>query len=418
MVDALKRRYDEDAKFRRLFQGSAWAAIGLATVMIGGHFVATMRYVEAMDPKHLFVRASASPSADAPAPAVGPRRVPMPDEVRGIYMTSHSAGSKPIRDGLVAYIERNGLNAVVIDVKDANGRLSFMPERDALAEHAPSKPAIPDLDEFLDELGEKGIYRIARLFVFQDPNYVALHPERAVQHVNGGIWRDHKGIPWVDPSSKEAWDYAVELSREAHARGFDEIQLDYIRFPSDGNMRAVKYANYDGSRPKHEVLAEFFRYVHDALERRGIPVSYDLFGFVTWHWGKYDLGIGQMMEDAVPYGTAVSPMVYPSHYPPGTLGFANPAAHPYEIVSDSLRKANGLYAKWEEDCAAGSERPIMPCDAPKLAHQRPWLQAFDIGATYTSDKYWAQIRAAREQGAKGWLFWNARNVYRDFNVRQ
>src|SRR5688572_24386682 len=352
----------------------------------------------------------------------GARHIPMPDEVRGVYVTAHSAANPKLRADLFAYAKRNRLNAVVIDVKDGNGLLSFMPKRESLKPHAPEKATMPDLDAVLQEAGDAGLYRIARVFVFQDPMYVKRFPAEAVQRNGGGVWADYKGVTWVDPASKAAWRYNVEIAKDIYERGFDEIQFDYIRFPSDGNLASIAYPHYDGATPKHQVIREFFAFMHRELEAKAkIPISYDLFGYTTWYV-DYDLGIGQLMVDALPHATAVSAMVYPSHYGNGTLGFANPAEYPYEIVADSLKKANRLYARREQECAevasgvrSATSALLMPCEG-KLAHQRPWIQAFDIGATYTADKIRAQIDATRDQGGKGFLLWNARNVYRDFDV--
>jgi hypothetical protein len=162
--------------------------------------------------------------------------------------------------------------------------------------------------------------------------------------------------------------------------------------------------------------------MHRELEvKSGIPISYDLFGYTTWY-SDFDLGIGQLMKDALPNATAVSPMVYPSHYSVGALGFANPAEHPYEIVAYSLKKAGALYQRREKECgevAAGARSAtstlFMPCDGT-LAAQRPWIQAFDIGAVYDAGMIQAQIKAVRDEGGKGFLLWNARNVYRDFEA--
>jgi hypothetical protein len=346
--------------------------------------------------------------------------VPMPKEVRGFYMTAYSAGAPKLRAGLFAYAKRNDLNSVVIDVKDGNGLLSFMPRSESLQAHAPEKSTIPDLDAVLKEAGDAGLYRIARVFVFQDPMYVKRFPAEAIQKAGGGVWADYKGVTWVDPASKAAWRYNVDVAKEIYARGFDEVQFDYIRFPSDGNIKSIVYRHYDGKTPKHEVIGEFFAYMHRELEQKAkIPISFDLFGYTTWYV-DYDLGIGQLMADALPSATAISPMVYPSHYSAGSLGFANPAEHPYEIVADSLKKVNKLYTLREKECAevasgvrSATSQLLLPCDGT-LAQQRPWIQAFDIGATYTADRINAQIKATRDQGSQGFLLWNARNVYRDF----
>jgi hypothetical protein len=392
---------------------AGWAALALV-------ILPPAAWLAAPKPEDRFASQVAPAPDMAPLPPEESAHLPMPEEVRGVYLTSYTAASKPQRDRLIAYAKRNGLNAVVIDVKDPSGLLAFMPEREPLQAHKPEKATIEDLDAVLEDFRAAGLYRIARIFVFQDPTYVKRFPHEAVQRQGGGVWADYKGVTWADPASRAVWDYNAELAREAYGRGFDEIQFDYIRFPSDGNMSTVRYRHYDGASPKREIIGAFFRYMHRELQARGIPVSYDLFGFVTWH--THDLSIGQMLVDVLPYGTAISAMVYPSHYPPGTIGFSNPADHPYEIVADSLRRANELYAQRDRECAelaagtrSATSAVILPCGKP-LAHHRPWLQAFDLGATYDAAKIEAQIRAVRDQGGKGWLLWNARNVYRDFDV--
>lgn len=404
-----------DARWRAPIRLCGWIAIG-------GIFGATVVYLTAPPAADLDPIVPPARAAEQAPLSEGVRHIPMPSEVRGFYMTSYSAASEPLREGLLAFAKRNRLNAVVIDVKDGGGLLSFMPKSPALQAHAPTKATIPDLDGVLKEVGDRGLYRIARVFVFQDPDYVKRFPAEAVQKKGGGVWADKKGVTWVDAGSKAAWRYNAEIAKEAYARGFDEVQFDYIRFPSDGNLASISYAHEDGKTPKHEVIRRFFAFMHDELNvKSGIPISFDLFGYTTWY-SDFDLGIGQLMKDALPNATAVSAMVYPSHYSVGALGFANPADHPYEIVDYSLKKVNALYQRREKECgevAAGARSAtstlLMPCDGT-LAGQRPWIQAFDIGAVYDAGMIQAQIKAVREDGGKGFLLWNARNVYRDFEA--
>lgn len=416
-MNALRRLLEPpNQRWRAPIRAFGWFAFAGTSAVLALYFTAPVP-----DGAAAVYGVTSPTSSPADAPYTVPH-VPMPEEVRGVYMTAATAASLSLRSGLFAYVERNRMNALVIDVKDADGRLAFMPKREALQDDAPEKATIGDLDAVLKEAGERNLYRIARVFVFQDPSFAARFPAEAIQKEGGGIWADHKGVTWVDPASETVWHYNAEIGREAFARGFDEVQFDYIRFPSDGNMKTLKYVRYDGARPKHEVIRDFFRYMHEELEiKERIPISYDLFGYVTWYV-DYDLGIGQLLADALPYGTAVSAMVYPSHYGAGTLGYQNPADYPYEIVADSLKKANRLYVQREKECvdlAAGLKSAtstfLLPCDVP-LAHHRPWLQAFDIGAVYGEDKIRAQIQAVRDQGGKGYLLWNARNVYRDFGL--
>jgi hypothetical protein len=363
-----------------------------------------------------------APTNVVPPPAP-PAHATMPKEVRGFYMTSNTAGSAKLRHNLFEYAKRNDLNTVVIDIKDSDGNLAFGTQDPALQEAVHARPTISNLDAVLTEAKSYGLYTIARQFVFQDPAYAQRHPDQAVLGADGKVWQDYKGISWVDPAAQKAWSYNMEVSVEAYRRGFDEIQFDYIRFPSDGKLSTIHYAVWDGKKPKEEVIGDFFRYMHQELEvRRQITISFDLFGFATWY-RDFDMGIGQLLTNALPNSTAVSAMVYPSHYPPGTLKYANPADHPYEIVQYSLAKANSLTDDYQAACANGiakfvvsasGTQPViaMPCGVT-LARERPWLQAFDIGAVYTKDLINAQIKAARDENAGGWLLWNARNVYRD-----
>ncbi len=344
-----------------------------------------------------------------------------PKDVRGFYMSSLSAASPKIRAALFAYAKRNDLNAVVIDIKDFGGKLAFAPADAVLKTYAPERPTITDLDQVLKEARVAGLYRIARLFVFQDPFFAQRNPKEAVLNAAGRVWVDYKGVSWVDPASQTAWRYNLEVAREAYRRGFDEIQLDYIRFPSDGKLTTIRYARWDGKTPKEKIIGGFYAFMHAGLARRKIPLSLDLFGFTTWY-RDFDLGIGQLLVNGLPNADAISAMVYPSHYPSGILGFKNPADHPYEIVQASLAKANALYVDREKACASGAReltisgtgtsKIALPCGVA-LARQRPWLQAFDLGAVYTADRINAQIKAVREEGASGYLLWNARNAYRD-----
>ena len=330
-------------------------------------------------------------------PEVG--HVSMPDEVRGFYWTGWTAGSKRV-DELMKYAVSSKLNTVVIDLKIEDGTLSFKPKDPKLEKYAPEYPAIRDLDTLLENLREKKIYRIARIFVMQDKLFATLNPEAALRTSDAKLWRDKKGMLWLDPAAPQVADYAVELAREAYARGFDEAQFDYVRFPTDGEVSAIVYPIFDSATTtKAKVMKAFFRHLKDELVGDGIPFSYDLYGMTFWRTD--DFQIGQRMADAYPDAAAISPMVYPSHYPKNFQGFSNPAEHPYEIVKQSLDK--GMDILW--------------IDYPELDSRisrkkfRPWIQDFDLGAEYDAAKIEAQIKAARDASAGGWLIWNARNIY-------
>lgn len=410
--ELLKRVWE---KFSRPLQVAGWSAI----VVIGTSGTLALT---SSQPTYLTPRAIPATSVESAPPAPEVAHKTTPGEVRGLYMTSYTAASPKLRNGIFEYAKRNDLNSVVIDIKDSGGALAFKPVRASLKSYAPARPTIPDLDAVLKEARDYGLYRIARLFVFQDPLYANTHPDQAVLNSNTGkVWTDFKGVSWVDPAAKGDWQYNAEVAREAYDRGFDEIQLDYIRFPSDGKLTSISYAKWDGNTPKAQIIGNFYGFMHKELVEKGIPLSLDLFGYVTWY-RDFDLGIGQLMATGMPNANAISAMVYPSHYGAGALGFSNPAEHPYEIVKASMDKAGTFYADIKTACAAGaaeyvvsasgSPKIAVPC-GKSLAGQRPWLQAFDLGAVYTKEMINAQIKAARDGGATGWLLWNARNVYRD-----
>ena len=346
--------------------------------------------------------------------------VPLPEEVRGIYWTAVTAATKR-GDDLMAYMKRTGLNTVVIDVKMDNGQLAFTPNDSSLAPYVMKKPAIQDLDALLKKLADDNVYRIARVAVMRDSAFASTVPSSALRFSGGSLWRDKTGSAWVDPTSPEVVTYSLALAREAYARGFDEVQFDYVRFASDGSISAIVYPFYKKTELKVNAMKRFFSAVGDPLRQEKIPVSFDLFGLVCM--GNDGLGIGQRLPDVMGSADFVSPMVYPSHYANGFQGFAYPAVHPYEVIKISLDHALPLLHPSTIETstvknADGSEtilkKSIPPTKETLTATAkkfRPWIQDFDIGAVYTGAMIEAQIKAVRDAGGSGYLIWNARNVY-------
>lgn len=316
-----------------------------------------------------------------------------PHPTKALYISSWAAGTPSFRNHIISLIDTTEINALVVDIKDYTGKISFEVNDPTLHGLNVWEKRIPDIDSFITLLHQKGVYVIGRVAVFQDPSMVALHPDWAVKRASdGGIWKDHKGISWIDVSAPGMWGYIASVAREGYARGFDEINFDYIRFPSDGNMRDIAYP-YSKNTPKPDALRGFFKYLHDTLSPQHIPISADLFGMTTTNTD--DLNIGQVLENALPYFDYIDPMVYPSHYPPTFLNYKNPAEHPYEVVhfalAGAVRRAN-----------AASTTP------QKI---RPWLQDFNLGAVYTADMVRTQIKATYDVGLTSWLLWDAANKY-------
>jgi hypothetical protein len=321
-----------------------------------------------------------------------------PEPLKAIYMSSWVAGTPSFRSRLVSLIDETELNAVVIDIKDYSGKVSFLIEEEPFLSLKSSERRISDVKEFIKTLHDKNIYVIGRISVFQDPHLTSIWPGEAVKKSSDkeAIWKDHKGLGWVDPGSEKVWQYHVDLAKIAYEHGFDEINFDYIRFPSDGNMRDIYYPVSEG-RVKKDVMREFFEYLDDNLrsghEDDRMKISADLFGMVTTNTD--DLGIGQLLEDGLKHFDYVAPMVYPSHFPNNWAGMSKPAEKPYDVIHRSMLRA------FERAVAMG-EDPL------KL---RPWLQDFNLGATYTKELVRAQIDATYDVGLTSWMLWDPKNIY-------
>ncbi|MDO8482934.1 MAG: putative glycoside hydrolase [bacterium] len=343
--------------------------------------------------------------------------IPTPAQVKAIYMTSCVAGTTSFRNSLVKLIEETEINSVVIDIKDFTGTLSFISENPTLKAMLSTRCYAPDMKDFIESLHKKGIYVIGRIAVFQDVYLVKERPELAVKRKSdGGIWKDYKGLSFTDPGSKDVWDHTVLISKESYAAGFDELNFDYIRFPSDGNMKDISFP-FSGNKSKPEVLRGFFAYLNKELKPIGAVLSADLFGMTTTNTD--DLNIGQVLEHALPYFDYIAPMVYPSHYPTNFMGFAKPAAKPYEVVKFSMDVAVKRTVATTTVVAMFGEQPISTTTKPFLYRKkafdarkiRPWLQDFNLGATYTPEMVRAQIQATYDSGLDSWMLWNASNRY-------
>jgi hypothetical protein len=338
--------------------------------------------------------ADAAPSVDVPERT----HVPLPGEVRALYWTAQTAGTARA-DELLEYMTETGINAVVIDLKMDDGEIAFEPRDEVLKPFAQDAPTIEDLDALLERIADKHVYRIARIAVMRDDTLATLRPDLALRTPNGTMWHDKIGSVWVDPAAPFVAEYALALAQEAYDRGFDEIQYDYIRFASDGNLSAIRYPSFDQTTStKADAMNGFYAKIGDPLRAQDIPVSFDLFGmtFIS----IYDMDIGQTLPGAYPHADFFSPMTYPSHYPNHFRGYDHPALYPYDIVKLTLDEGAAIM-QTQFGIAEEETRPRF----------RPWIQDFDIGAVYTPEMIEDQIRAARDAGASGFLIWNARNVY-------
>jgi len=317
-----------------------------------------------------------------------------PDKVRALYMSGWVAGSKNFRDSVIKIVDKTEINAVVIDIKDSTGRVSFQIDDPLIKEIGSAENRIRNIRELTALLHSKNIYIIGRISTFQDPYLTKLKPAWAVKKLSdGGTWKDRKGLSFLDPTNKNVHEYVLTLAERSYEEGFDEINLDYIRYPSDGNIKDINY-NLAQGKTRADNMESFFKYFYTEIKKYGdVPISGDVFGLTTE--ASDDMGIGQVWEKALPYFDFLCPMVYPSHYPSGHSGYKNPALYPYEVINKALASASVKSKEINQN----------------ITKNRPWLQDFDMGATYTKEMIRAEIKAVYDNGLDSWMMWDPSNKY-------
>jgi hypothetical protein len=313
-----------------------------------------------------------------------------PFHVKGIYVSQQYLYD---RDKILQYLDfiaATELNAIVIDVKGDYGFINWDSQVELAetigSERKPGKNSMT-LDELVAEATERGVYTVGRFVVFKDHPLANGKPELGALRADGTVWIDGEDLAWSNPFKEEVWDYNIALAQELAALGFDEINFDYLRFPSDGNVGAIVYEEESTLETRTAAITEFVKRMRQALDPYGLFVSADVFGLTIWVRPDSDMNIGQRVADIAPYLDYLAPMVYPSTFIPGNLGYDNPSAEPYGIVYRSQKQAE--------------ER------VPPYVKVRPWLQ----GYWYSLDEMKELKQAATDANSTGWAWWNAGGKY-------
>lgn len=347
--------------------------------------------------------------------------VKTPEATKVIYMTACVASTETFKQELVDLIDSTEINSIIIDIKDFTGTIAYDTGKNMDGEKG-AGCRVKDMKEFVKILHDKGIYVIGRVTVFQDPFYAKLHPELAVKKASdGSVWKDHKGLSFIDVGAKPYWDYIIELAKNSHQIGFDEINFDYIRFPSDGNMKDIYFTHADDvlkanpSTGKQIALENFFKYLKDHIDeyniqaekegRNKLVTSADLFGMTTTNYD--DLNIGQVLERALPYFDFIAPMVYPSHYPSTFNGWSDPNKVPYDLIHFVM----GSAVKRVEALKNATSTPESVRNFVSTDQLRTWIQDFDYGGNYGPKEVRAQIQATYDVGLDSWMLWAPSNRY-------
>ncbi len=317
-----------------------------------------------------------------------------PVQAKGIYVTA-SRAERDI-DSLIELVERTELNAMVIDIKDDDGYITYQMDYDVAREIGAVTRYISDIEELVKKLKEEGIYLIARIVAFKDPVLADAKPELALKNQDGSIFRDNSGQAWVNPYKTEVWDYLVGVAKEVARIGFNEVNFDYIRFSTDSGMSDVDFGEEAEEVSKIETITAFVKYACEQLRPCGVYISADVYGAIIT--SSVDARIvGQSYMEMSRYLDYICPMVYPSHYGDGYYNLDHPDLHPYELVLNAMQDSAEVIAQIPED--------------EHRATVRPWLQDFTASwlryyQVYGAEEVREQIDAVYDSGYEEWLLWN------------
>ena len=309
-------------------------------------------------------------------------------------------------DELIELVDQTELNAVVIDIKNDEGKVTYDMQSEQVLEIGASVNYISDIEALVTKCKEKNIYLIARIVAFRDPYLAEQKPEWAVHTKEGAVFRDKSGLAWVNPYERGVWDYLAEIASEAAAVGFDEVQFDYIRFSTDINADEVDYGPEAETVGRIDIITEFTQYMYEKLRPLGVYVAADVFGTVIENETDQQI-VGQDYVKMAEHLDYICPMIYPSHYRNGAYGIAVPDAEPYKTINEA--------------CSASvQELGMLPEE--NRARVRTWLQSFTASwvpghISYGPQQIRAQIKGAYDAGYDEWILWNAAVKYRQVKER-
>ncbi|MDM8521438.1 putative glycoside hydrolase [Anaerolineales bacterium HSG6] len=317
-----------------------------------------------------------------------------PFQAKALYIPFYHLSN---REAILEYLDfiesSDQLNAFVIDVKGDFGLLAWdshvklVETTKADSDYSNYSDYWMSLEELITEAKSRQIYSIARFVVFKDDPLAQNKIEYAVVNDEGEVWIDGENLAWSNPFRTEVWQYNIDLAKEVAEFGFDEINFDYIRFPSDGDVTAIVYEEENSLETRTSAIRDFMAGMADALRPYPIFISADVFGLTVWVTPETDMYIGQRVDDLVPSIHYLAPMVYPSTFSSGNLGYDDPSSEPYNVVNRSQK--------------AAMKR------VPSHVKVRPWLQAY----WYDLSEMELLRQGAEDANADGWSWWNAAGVY-------
>ncbi|MBQ8933044.1 MAG: putative glycoside hydrolase [Lachnospiraceae bacterium] len=331
----------------------------------------------------------------------------VPTKVKGIYLASKPLANQEFMSTFWDTMDNTELNAVVIDIKDDYGKVTYdMQNVPALVELKSIEVSIEDMPALMAKFKEHGIYTIARIVSMRDPHLGYVKPEWCLTLPDGTVFRDNSNYAWINPYKTEYWDYLLDIGRQCAKDGFDEIQFDYIRFCTERGSGDCVYDEEDvKGRDKISIITELVQYLYDNLRAEGVFVSCDVFGTIIR--SKIDSrSVGQSYSQLASIINYICPMIYPSHYASGSFGLDHPDTQPYEAIIGALKRSRSELASAREEYDG------------RQAVVRPWLQSFTatwLGGgnymKYDADAVRKEIQGVYDSGYDEWILWSASVKY-------
>lgn len=365
------------------------------------------------------------------------KHIKTPEKVKSLYYTAYAAWNKNKLDSLYNLIDKTEINSVTIDIKDVSWYVSFDFDNDNFDKIKPvSNNRLNNIEELIKDLHDRNIYVIWRIVVFKDKLLASNRPDLAIKWTDQKtVWNDYAWNKYMDPYSKEVWDYNANIANAAYDMWFDELNFDYVRFPSDWKISSTYYPfaktiiNKNPKWWKVMVIDKFSHYFTKKMREKEpeIVLSADVFGLVT----RLDLmQIWQNLESFMLNFDYVWPMVYPSHYWSSFLWYSPADNYPYEIILDAMKNSKIkvdnlnkeiLLAKEENrkikiNSAISSDIELENVESMDLSVIRPWFQWFSCtrcawATNYNRYKFRRQIQALNDYDLDSWWVWNSWSNY-------
>jgi len=317
--------------------------------------------------------------------------------VKALYLTFWGANinSKTL-NRILNIIDETDVNSIIVDVKNEYGSTSYKTGfKQANGYGAWHSRTIKDIEKFMELMKSKNIYTIARIVTFKDELQASNNPDYAIKKANGEIWRNHDNMAWVDPFDKRAHDYTIAIAEDAAKVGFDEINFDYIRFPAKSGLSLLKE---NTQKNRVEAITSFLESAKQKLRKHGVFISVDTYGNTCW--SNDDTNIGQTVTSLAKHADYIAPMLYPSGFANGALGYKHPSEHPHAVIYKSIENIK---------------------DKIDVARIRPWLQYFKDYAHkkryYRKFEVNEQMRAANEINTNGWMMWSPSSKYHSYYLK-